>query len=68
MGSAGVSDEMRVQVSAQSLAEDAVEPDLIAGNIASDGADEGQETYYWTRRQMRRSLAFLRDLYGTMTR
>jgi len=63
-----VADGMRVQVSAESLAEDAIEPDLIAGNIASDGADEGQETYCWTRRQARRSLAFWRDLYRTLTR
>ena len=41
--------DMRVQVSAESLAEDAIEPDLIAGNVESDGADvDGDETYYWT--------------------
>lgn len=68
MGCAGVTDEMRVKVSAESLAEDAVEPDLIAGNIASDGADEDQETYYWTRRQARRSLAFWRDLMQQIMR
>ena len=64
-----MADGVRVQVSAESLAEDAIEPDLIACNVESDGADvDGDETYYWTRRQARRSLAFLRDLYGTMTR
>ena len=37
--------DMRVQVSAESLAEDAIEPDLIAGNVESDGADvDGDET------------------------
>ena len=64
-----MADGMRVQVSAESLAEDAIEPDLIAGNVESDGADvDGDETYYWTRRQAHRSLAFWRDLYRTLTR
>lgn len=64
-----MADGVRVQVSAESLAEDAIEPDLIACNVESDGAEvDGAETYYWTRRQMRRSLAFWRDLYRTLTR
>ena len=68
-GEGVVADGMRVQVSAESLAEGAIEPDLIAGNVESDGADvDGDETYYWTRRQARRSLAFWRDLYRTLTR